>query len=396
MILDIEQITPLVRQILSIEDITAGDPQKTFVVCYRGQLNRDPQEAYQVLDNQLKTFTLTPLFRLEGEKHVVIIQAGRVQDTRSNPKINFILFGVTLLSVIFTGAVSSYQPPREPVGVKILVGGLIAGLPFALSLMGILLAHELGHYFIGRARGAPVTLPYFIPLPLSPFGTMGAVIQMKAPPRNRRALLDIGIAGPLAGMAIAIPVLIYGLSLSKVEIIKPLTNGTFQMEGNSLLYLFLKWVMFGQVLPHPVSFQNLPPALYWLIYFFTGKPFPWGALDVMIHPVAFAGWAGLFVTALNLLPVGQLDGGHILSALMGKKARKLFPFIVAATVILGFAWSGWWLWTVLLLFVGRAYDEPLDQITTLDTGRKFLAILGLVLFILVFTPVPLIIITGTP
>jgi membrane-associated protease RseP (regulator of RpoE activity) len=163
------------------------------------------------------------------------------------------------------------------------------------------------------------------------------------------------------------------------------------MEGNSLLYLFLKWLVFQQVLPEPASFGNLPPFIYWIIYFFTGKPFPWGGLDVMIHPVAFAGWAGLLVTALNLLPVGQLDGGHILYALFGPRVKKLFPIIIAVTILLGLAWPGWWLWTVLLFFFGRMYDEPMDQITTLDSRRKVLGVLGLILFVLVFTPVPLII-----
>jgi membrane-associated protease RseP (regulator of RpoE activity) len=261
--------------------------------------------------------------------------------------------------------------------------------------MAILLAHEFGHYFVGRARHAPVTLPYFIPFPapISPFGTMGAVIQMKAPPRDKRALLEIGIAGPLAGVIVAIPILIYGLSLSTVEPLRPIAGGAMQMEGNSLLYLLLKWIVFGQVLPSPADFGNLPPLLYWLRYFFTGSPFPWGGLDVMIHPIAFAGWAGLLVTALNLIPVGQLDGGHILYALLGDKARKLYPFMLGFTVLMGFAWQGWWLWSALLLLFGRMYDQPLDQVTTLDRRRKVLAVCGLILFILVFTPVPLLIVS---
>jgi membrane-associated protease RseP (regulator of RpoE activity) len=113
----------------------------------------------------------------------------------------------------------------------------------------------------------------------------------------------------------------------------------------------------------------------------------------MIHPIAFAGWAGLLVTALNLIPVGQLDGGHILYALLGDKARKLYPFMLGATVLMGFAWQGWWLWSGLLLLFGRMYDQPLDQVTTLDRRRKVLAVCGLILFILVFTPVPLLIVS---
>jgi membrane-associated protease RseP (regulator of RpoE activity) len=392
---DIEQITPLVEKILIIEDITRGDPQHKFLVRYRGKLNTDPVPAYQALDEWLQPLNLTPLFRHENDQHVVVIMEGRVRSQPANPWVNIVMFLVTLFSVIFTGALNVYQPKPTDGFFDVIFGALSdlrSGLPFGLSLMAILLAHEFGHYFVGRIHRAPVTLPYFIPLPapISPFGTMGAVIQMKSPPRNRRSLLDIGLAGPLAGLIVSIPILLYGLSLSEISVLEPIPGMGFQMEGNSLLYLFLKWLVFQQVLPEPASFGNLPPFIYWIIYFFTGKPFPWGGLDVMIHPVAFAGWAGLLVTALNLLPVGQLDGGHILYALFGPRVKKLFPIIIAVTILLGLAWPGWWLWTVLLFFFGRMYDEPMDQITTLDSRRKVLGVLGLILFVLVFTPVPLI------
>jgi membrane-associated protease RseP (regulator of RpoE activity) len=393
---DIEQITPLVEQILNISDITLGDPQKKYLVRYRGTLKSDSVSAYPILDEAFQPLNLTPLFRLEGGQHVVIVTEGRVSSKPANPWVNLVMFLITFFSVIFTGAIAVYQPKPTDDFMDMIFGALTdlrSGLPFALSLMAILLAHEFGHYFVGRIHKAPVTLPYFIPLPapISPFGTMGAVIQMKASPRNRRSLLDIGIAGPLAGFIFSVPILIYGLSLSTISVLERVPGAAIQMEGNSLLYLFIKWSVFQQVLPAPASFGSLPPFVYWIIYFFTGKPFPWGGVDVMIDPIAFAGWAGLLVTALNLLPVGQLDGGHILYALFGPRVKKLFPFIIGITVLLGFAWPGWWLWTALLFLFGRMYDEPLDQITTLDARRKVLGVLGLVLFVLVFTPVPLII-----
>jgi hypothetical protein len=395
----IDQITAYVEKILSIEDITTGDPQKDFMVRYRGKLRLDSVEAYESLDISLQQLNLTPLFRQQDNKDVVFIQAGRVQSKPSNPWINLIMFLITFISVVYTGALAVYQPPEGIGTLQYLLGGFThfaEGLPFGLSLMAILLAHELGHYFVGRYRHAPVTLPYFIPLPapISPFGTMGAVIQMKAPPRNKRSLLEIGIAGPLAGFIVAIPILIYGLTLSKIEPITLAPGNYLQMEGNSIFYLFMKWAIFGKLLPEPSSFGNLSPIFYWIIYFFTGRPFPWGAFDVIIHPIAFAGWAGLLVTALNLLPVGQLDGGHILYALLGSKAKKLFPFLLGATILLGFIWQGWWLWAALLFVFGRMYDEPLDQITTLDKKRKILAVVGLFLFIILFIPVPLIIVTA--
>jgi membrane-associated protease RseP (regulator of RpoE activity) len=152
--------------------------------------------------------------------------------------------------------------------------------------------------------------------------------------------------------------------------------------------------MFGQWLPDPGIADNFNTFIYWLRYFFTGQPIPFGGYDVILHPVAWAGWAGLLITALNLIPAGQLDGGHILFVLIGKKARLLLPFILIALVILGTVWSGWWLWAFLIFFLGRVYAEPLDQITPLDTRRKAIAIIGLLIFLLVFTPIPLSYFTG--
>ena len=265
-----------------------------------------------------------------------------------------------------------------------------SGIPFAASLLAILGAHEFGHYLAGRYHHTHVTLPYFLPFPFSPFGTLGAFIQLKEPPRNKRILMDIGIAGPLAGLVVAIPVLLFGLSLSKVEPIHLSPGQGFTLEGNSLLYLFAKFLVFGRLLPAPSSYGNLSPVLYWIRYFFTSQPLPLGGMDVMIHPVAWAGWAGLLVTAINLIPAGQLDGGHLMYVLLGKRVRALWPFILAILVLLGFVWTGWWLWAALIFFLGRIYAEPLDQITQLDPPRKAIAVLGIIIFFLVFTPVPLV------
>jgi len=185
---------------------------------------------------------------------------------------------------------------------------------------------------------------------------------------------------------VAVPVLLYGLSLSTLNVIDPAPN--VFLEGNSLLYLLAKYIVFGQLLPAPVEPQG---ALYWLKYFFTGIPFPAGGLDVFIHPVAFAGWAGILVTALNLIPAGTLDGGHVVYALFGEHARKAFPFIVGVLAVLGFFWNGWWLWAALLFWLGRVNAQPLDLITTLDPARKMVAYSMIVVFVLVFTPVPFVV-----
>ena len=235
---------------------------------------------------------------------------------------------------------------------------------------------------------------YFIPLPIPPLGTLGAFIRLKEPPKNKRVLLDIGIAGPLAGLVVAIPVLLYGLSLSTIEPIQIPAGQGVMLEGNSILYLLAKYAIFGQLLPAPESYGEISPILYWLRYFFTGAPLPLGGMDVFIHPIAWAGWAGLLVTALNLIPAGQLDGGHVISVLFGQRAKLLRPIILAILVLLGFGWLGWWLWALLIFFLLRGFSEPLDQITPLNRRRKAIAIFGLIVFILVFTPVPIIIATA--
>ncbi|GAG81369.1 unnamed protein product, partial [marine sediment metagenome] len=165
---------------------------------------------------------------------------------------------------------------------------------------------------------------------------MGAFIQLKQPPKNKRILLDIGVSGPIAGLVVAFPILLYGLSLSHIEtIILPVGQG-IQLEGNSLLYLLAKYIVFGQLLPAPSTYGDLPAFLYWVRYFFTSQPLPLGGIDVFISPIAWAGWAGLLVTALNLIPAGQLDGGHVIYSLFGQRSKLLLPFILVFLVLLGF------------------------------------------------------------
>ena len=378
---------------MKINDITYGNPDKDFIIRFRGKITIDSAIAYEKLFNELDPLNITPIFRKENDQHIVILVNGRVRPKKSNPLVNLFLFLITVLSVIFAGTLYSYNGPITTDLKELalnLISQLSSGIPFAVSLMAILVAHEFGHYLAGRYHKTHVTLPYFIPFPFSPFGTLGAFIQLKETPKNKRILLDIGIAGPIAGLVIAIPVLIYGLSLSTLQPIAIEPGQAIQLEGNSLIYLAAKYITFGKLLPMPTSYNGLNPILYWIQYFFTSKPYPIGGIDVFISPIAWAGWAGLLVTALNLIPAGQLDGGHIIYSLIGDKAKFIYPFILACLFLLGFAWAGWWLWAGLLLFLGRFYAQPLDQITELNPARKALAIAGLIIFILVFTPVPLV------
>ena len=383
----------IVRRVFMIEDITYGTTQQAYRVRYRGRLVlQDSADAYDQLTAMVKPYQLIPLFRVENGQQVIYLVNALPTPKPGRPLVNLIMFLLTLVSVLVSGGLTSFEGELSAQPLTAALELIRAGWPFAVSLLAILAAHEFGHYFAGRAHGVHVTLPFFIPLPFTPLGTMGAFINMKEVPRNRRVLMDIGIAGPIAGYIVSIVVILIGLSLSRLGTIPlnfPPGQG-IQIEGNSLTYLLLKYFSFGQLLPQPASYGDATPLLYWLRYFFTGRPFPLGGLDVMIHPVAWAGWAGLLVTSLNLIPAGQLDGGHIFQLLFGTRwSRRILPFILVALVGLGFIWSGWWLWAVLVFLFGRVYAEPLDQITQLDPLRKVLGFIALVIFLLTFIPVPL-------
>ena len=394
-----ELITSKIKTIFSIDTIIWSKPEDKSIVSFIGELKKDSLEAYDELASSIKSLKLTPLFRKHENQHLIILIDDLPEPKKSNPYINLALFILTIFSVLFAGTSYVYTGTETEIWPTIfgMLKNITLGWPFAVSILGILLAHEFGHYFASRHHKTNVTLPYFIPLPL-PFslGTMGAFIAMKSQPKNKRSLLDIGIAGPLSGLVVAIIVLFIGISLSDVGEL-PLSfsaNEGFMMEGNSIFYLVSKFIIHGKWLPEPVSYNGLSPIIYWVKYVFTGQPFPFGGLDMQMHQVAWAGWAGLLVTSLNLIPAGQLDGGHLLYTLIGKKAQRLLPFILIILISLGFGWNGWWLWAFLIFRFGGKHAEPLDTITELDSKRKTLAIIGLLFFILLFTPIPLSVVGG--
>ena len=329
---------------------------------FRGQLTAPSDRAYERLAQRFGALGYTPLLRKDDDRlrDVVLAVPGTLRKANQRLGIAALLFGLTLISCLFAGA-------QMVEGLTDVNWNLLDGLPYAMSLLAILGAHELGHYLTARRLGSPTSLPYFIPMPFG-FGTLGAVINMVAPPRNRRHLLSIAVAGPLAGLAVAIPVLLIGLRLSHIE---PLpAAGPYQMEGNSLLYFALKFIVFGRLLPA-------------------------NGVDVFIHPVAFAGWVGLLVTGLNLIPAGQLDGGHIVYALFGEQIANIFLWAVLAVLVaLLFFWPGWALWVVLIFFLGRLRAEPLDDLTQLTSRQRVLAMAMILIFFLVFTPIPMRVIKG--
>jgi membrane-associated protease RseP (regulator of RpoE activity) len=399
---DLDVLNNQVSRIFRIDDVTAGNP-RDWIARYRGQLlGDDSAAAYDQLAEALRPYNITPLFRNgEGEKQIVfLVPSLAVRPSLGRPLVNLILFVITIFSAMLIGV---EVPPEVAVSgdaMRYTLRHILDGWPFALSMMGILLAHEMGHYVACRYYKVPATLPFFIPAPfLSPFGTLGAFIAMRGIPKNKRILFDVGIAGPLAGLVIAVPVLLYGLSISQLGTISSGNSGL--LEGNSLFYLFSKYLVFHKLLPEPVSMNGLSPLAYWLQYLFSGHPIPFGGLDVQVDSVAWAGWGGLLVTALNLVPVGTLDGGHVVYGLFGEKARRIFPFMIWLLVAFSFLPAlltlsfanfnySWLLWVAILFWLGNVRTTPLDDITELDPARRALGFFVLLLFILLFTPIPLV------
>jgi len=295
-------------------------------------------------------------------------------------RLPLVLLALTLLTTLWSGAaLHGLDPLEDP-------RAILAGWDFSLPLLAILVTHELGHYVAGRLHGVDVSPPYFIPLPPPlGLGTMGAVIRIRSAITDRRALLDVGAAGPLAGLAVALPVLAVGLAASPVEPLPP-PGGGLIAEGHSILYEAMLRAILG--------------------------PFPEGH-DVMLTPTAFAGWMGLLVTMMNLLPFSQLDGGHIAFALLGPRQHRigravLFALPLVATVTGGYfgaralargltgdpllhellAGVHWLVWFGVLLLLGRlsGFDHPPSDHGTLGLGRKAVAVACLVLFALLFMP----------
>jgi len=269
-----EVLNNLVAREFHTEDVTLGEPARGMIARYRGHLlTEDTAAAYDRLAQALAAYAITPLFRMDKGEQVIYLVPRKPDPKPARLSVNILLFVLTVLSVMLVGARPEGSMPTDPAAqIGFLARALLTGWPYALSLMSILLAHEFGHYLMSRHHQTRSTLPYFIPLPFPPLGTMGAAILMQGTPKNKRVLFDIGVAGPLAGMVVAIPVLILGLSLSHLDVIRP-TGGMVEIEGNSLLYLAAKYLTFGQLLPAPASLGGVSPFVYWLRYFLRRVPF---------------------------------------------------------------------------------------------------------------------------
>ena len=274
------------------------------------------------------------------------------EKTGELPFLNIALFLVTLITTLLAGTLQQGINPLEHPGM------IWQGIPFSFTLLMILGAHEFGHYIMAKKHHIDVTLPYFIPAP-SFIGTFGAFIKMKSPMMDRRMLLDVGAAGPLAGMIVAVPVLFMGLMLSEI---RPDVTETGLRLGSSLFFSLISWITHGY-LPDQVN--------------------------LILHPIAFSGWIGLLVTCLNLLPVGQLDGGHVAYAIFGPRQKIVARIIMVLLIVLGVTgWSGWLVWAAILLFMGINHPRVVYEWIPLDDNRKVIGWITLTIFVLTFTPSP--------
>jgi membrane-associated protease RseP (regulator of RpoE activity) len=381
-----------VQDIFNVVDIQTPPLAPQGTIFFLGDLlMQDSEAAYEVIAERWRVHDYTPMLRRHQGQIALIAQPGVVVPKPSNPWINLVLAIVTILSVLLTATLFACegQPQTfaELLGQCFTLSSWQAGLPMMLTIMAVLLTHEFGHYFAARYHKVAVTLPYFIPLPfISPVGTLGAFIQLRSPFKTKKQLFDIGVAGPLGGLILAVPLVLWGLANSPVG---ALTRGAGVLEGNSIFYLMAKYQVKGQLLPSFDQYSNLS-FLHEFFLVLTGQVPNGGGIDISLNSVAFAAWFGLFVTAMNLLPVGQLDGGHVVYCLLGDRARWLGIGLIGAMVLAGFWWPGWWLWALLVFFIiGPGHPPPLNDLVPLGLPRTVLAYIMVFLLIILFMPNPL-------
>jgi membrane-associated protease RseP (regulator of RpoE activity) len=310
------------------------------------------------------------VFRAVPEEPTVVIPPTPSSRLRREPLWRYVvLFALTLLSTTQAGGLHyasfttafSEQIPRIPI-----FSLLLHGLWYSLSILAILGCHELGHYFACRYYRVDSSRPYFLPMPFLLTGTLGAFIRIRAPIPGKRALFDIGIAGPIAGFLVALPVLLIGMHLSSVVKLPTSFRGEVFELGEPLLFKAAEWLTFGSI-----------PDGY----------------SVNMHPMAFAAWFGMLATALNLFPIGQLDGGHISYAVLGRRSTVVTMVMVPCLIGLSFVSTSWIVWTVLtvgmLLLFGPRHPRVVDEEIPLDRSRLWLAAFALLMFVLCFTPAPI-------
>ncbi len=354
-----EEQPAVVRDVM---DVRLAEEERG-VKLFRGQLRAPADAVFDTLKRSLGENTV-PLIQPDERCGAAIMLMPRPIERarlghKVRPWLHWVLFLLTLATTTWAGAAQQgVNLLREPTRFT-------AGLPYSLALLAILGTHELGHYWMARRHRMNVTPPFFVPVPFA-LGTFGAFIQMRSPAENRRMLFDVAVAGPLAGLVIAIPALFIGLRsselLSSADVTEELAAGA--LPGASILFTLLAKLSFGDALQPDVV--------------------------VRLSPLAFAGWLGLFITGLNLLPIGQLDGGHIARAMFGSRVGAVIGGIAMwSLVLLGlFVWPGLLTWALIVFFIAGRGSPPLNDITALTRGRFWLGCVAFAILVLVLVPIP--------
>lgn len=341
-----EEIESFLKEVMDIK----CSKMEHFCLVWEGNLTIPENDALKYIKERADSINLNVSFK-KGENGIGLAFMPKPEKRESKKWINVLLLMLTFLTTLMAG---TYQQGINPL---VPITNLIMGLPFSISIMLILGSHELGHYITARRNNVDATLPYFIPAPHL-LGTFGAVIKMKSPIRDKNSLVEIGAAGPIVGFVFSTIIILIGLSLSKVV---DVSGNQGMILGDSILIKLLTKLYFSDLS--------------------EGK-------DVLLNPIAFAGWIGYLITALNLLPVGQLDGGHILYALIGEKNRIIGYVVFGIAVLLSFLWIGWIVWSVLFWVIGFKHPPTLDSISPLSRKHKIIGIISFAIFILTFVPAP--------
>lgn len=349
------------------------------VYVFKGSLHVPAEEAYAAISARFEPLGYTPMLERTRARatHEVAIAAvpgsAPTLTIRSPWWLHLLLLLVTLFTTTIMGAALNGLPPEvtwealRTWDKPVLWPAVRDGLPFSLTLLFILGVHEMGHYVAARLHGVRVTLPYFIPLPLpGSLGTLGAVIFIRSPLMNRRALFDVGVAGPLAGLVVALPLFLIGLQQTP-------TTG-----------LPTYWMNAG------IWRVTTPPLLQWIAPLAVDSGMNLDKTIFYHYPMALAAWFGVLLTALNLLPLGQFDGGHVAYALLGKRAWPLALFTFTGLIALSVlgAWFAWLLWAFMGILTGLRHPPPHDDLLPLGRARIVLGIVTAIIFATIFVPVP--------
>ena len=345
-----EEILRVIDESFIIEDI---DPEKSKVIVFP---KKSDEDSFNSLFSELRKLDIYPLYRIEKGKRVIRVVKAIERKKKLSATMHLLLIFFTFITITWAGYIWWAQ------------GDIKNSVLFALAAMLILGSHELGHALVARKRKIDATLPFFIPVPpIFPFGTLGAVIFMNSPTPDRKALFDVGIAGPITGFFVSLPVIVAGISLSRYIHFSPEIHAQGFLLGTPPIFNIFSDLILG-----------MPKSRFMV-------------LDA--HPLAIAGWLGLFVTVLNLFPVGQLDGGHVIRSLFPRFYKTLYLSAILALILLSRFWDGWLFWAmVTILLTKLEHPGPLNDITELDLKRKIFAGILLIVFLLSFTASPVIIV----